>query len=60
MSFDHWHQTFNWTLNRGGYFWAALFGFTPSLLFQLLQSRVDSIKSSLDSSRATGAVVGKT
>jgi hypothetical protein len=58
--FGHWHQTFNWTLNRCGYFWAALFGFTPSLLFQLLQSRVDSIKSSLDSSRATGAVVGKT
>lgn len=49
-----WAQTFDWTQDRIGYFWAAAFGLTPSLLFKLLQNRTDAIKSSLNASRATG------
>ena len=53
-SFDRWSQTFDWTANRSGFFWAAAFGFTPSWLFQLLQTRTDAIKTSLNASRALG------
>ncbi len=56
---QHWKDTFDWTNNKGGFFFAALFGFAPSLLFDLLQKRADSIKSNLDSSQATGAVPTK-
>ena len=55
----HWKETFDWTQNRGGYFVAALFGFAPSLLFQILQSRADTIKSNLDTSQVTGAKTKK-
>ncbi|HEX7265440.1 MAG TPA: hypothetical protein VF383_14785 [Candidatus Dormibacteraeota bacterium] len=54
-TFDHWRQVFDWTQNKGGFFWAALFGFAPSLLFQILQRNADAIKGSLVSSQATGA-----
>jgi hypothetical protein len=53
--YPHWYQTFDWTMNKSGFFFAALFGFTPSLLFDLLQKRADTIKGKLDSSQATGA-----
>jgi hypothetical protein len=49
-----WAQTFDWSVDRAGYFWAAAFGLTPSFLFKLLQNRTDAIKSSLNASRATG------
>ncbi|HXM56954.1 MAG TPA: hypothetical protein VOB72_16255 [Candidatus Dormibacteraeota bacterium] len=49
-----WAQTFDWTQDRVGYFWAAAFGLTPSLLFKMLQNRTDQIKTSLNASRATG------
>jgi hypothetical protein len=58
-SFTHWRDTFDWTQNKSGFFWAALFGFAPSLLFGILQSRADGIKSSLESTRATGATPSK-
>jgi hypothetical protein len=52
--FSHWKQTFDWTQNKNGFFWAAVFGAAPSFLFQLLQSRIDTIKTSLESSKASG------
>ncbi|HEV3103251.1 MAG TPA: hypothetical protein VG426_13060 [Candidatus Dormibacteraeota bacterium] len=54
-TFDHWRQVFDWTQNKSGFFWAALFGFAPSVLFQILQRNADDIKGSLVSSQATGA-----
>jgi hypothetical protein len=54
-TFDHWRQVFDWTQNKSGFFWAALFGFAPSVMFQILQKRADAIKGSLVSSQATGA-----
>jgi hypothetical protein len=50
----HWKDTFDWTQNKSAFFFAALFGVAPSLLFTLLQSRADDIKKNLDSSQATG------
>jgi hypothetical protein len=52
--FTYWRQTFDWTQNKSGFFWAAVFGLAPSFLFQLLQSRIDTIKTSLESSQASG------
>jgi hypothetical protein len=46
--------TFDVTKNKSGFFWAAAFGLAPSFLFQLLQARIDIIKTSLASSNATG------
>jgi hypothetical protein len=54
--FGHWKQTFDWTQNKNGFFWAAVFGVAPSFLFQLLQSHIDTIKTSLESSKASGGV----
>lgn len=59
QSFGHWKQTFDWTQNKGAFFWAALFGLTPSLLFQILQNRADNLISNLESSQAGGAKTGK-
>ena len=55
----HWRETFDWTQNKSGFFFAALFGFAPSLLFEILQRRADGIKSNLGSSQATGAAPRK-
>jgi hypothetical protein len=52
--FSRWRQTFDWTQNKSGFFWAAIFGLAPSLLFQMLQAQIDTIKTSLESSKATG------
>jgi hypothetical protein len=52
--FSRWRQTFDWTQNKSGFFWAAVFGLAPSLLFQMLQAQIDTIKTSLESSKATG------
>jgi len=52
--FAKWSQTFDWTANKSGFFWAAAFGLTPSWLFQMLQQRTDAIKTSLNASRAGG------
>jgi hypothetical protein len=53
-SFASWTDTFNWTTNRSGFFWAAVFGLAPSLLFKLLQDRSNQILGKLGSSQATG------
>ena len=55
----HWKDTFDWTENKSGFFFAALFGFAPSLLFTLLQTRADNIKNNLDASQATGGAISK-
>lgn len=53
-SFAKWKDIFDWTENKSGFFFAALFGFAPSLLFDVLQKRANDIKNNLDSTNATG------
>ena len=57
--FPHWKEIFDWTQNKSGFFFAALFGFAPSLLFDLLQRRADDLKTKLNSSKATGSAHAK-
>ncbi len=59
QSAPHWKDTFDWTQNKSAFFFAALFGFAPSLLFNVLQNRADDIKKNLDSSQATGGRTAK-
>jgi len=59
QSSPRWKENFDWTQNKSGFFFAALLGFAPSLLFTLLQSRADKIKGNLDASQATGGRTGQ-
>ncbi len=58
-SAPHWKDTFDWTQDKSAFFFAALFGFAPSQLFNVLQNRADDIKKNLDSSQATGGRTAK-
>jgi len=59
QSAPHWKDTFDWTQDKSAFFFAALFGFAPSQLFNVLQNRADDIKKNLDSSQATGGRTAK-
>jgi hypothetical protein len=53
-TFSSWQAAFDWRKNPAAIWIAILFGFAPSLLFSLLQTRVDSALSSLKSSSSGG------
>lgn len=53
-SLTSWPATFDWNRNPAAIFLAALFGLTPSLLFNWLQSEANGVLESLKASEPTG------